>query len=251
MADRSYGPKVYRAQGGDKLVVAAGGQIDMSGVCAYFTDFLGDALEDELLAGIGSGTGNAVAISTGTGGRAEIKTSSADAADSANGTSLGLGALNWKANQGGLFMEARVQIDNIAAVMMFVGFTDTIGSTVEAPIFLNGVDIDSTATDACGVIFDTDGTTAQWCHGGVKADVDTVPAYNGAAPVAATWYTVRVEVSAAGAVQGFIDGVAIGPAVANAITPTVALVPLIFVANRGGAVRNVLVDYLSVQGNRA
>lgn len=247
----TYQPKVYKKQGGNELVIAAGGILNETANVTYFTDFLGDALEDELIAGVGSGTGNAVAISIGAGGRAEIKTSSADAAIGANGSSLGLGALNWRADQGGLFMEARIQIDNIAAVMVFVGFTDTLGSTVEAPIFLNGADLDSDATNACGVIFDTDGTTAQWCHGGVKADVDTTPVYNGSAPSAATYYTVRVEVSAAGAVQGFINGVAIGNPVANAVTITTPLVPQIFVANRGGAARNVLVDYLLVQGNRA
>lgn len=247
----SYNSKIYRKQGGDVLVQDRGGRIDDTAVVKYFTDFLGDALEDELLAGIGSGTGNAVAISIGQYGRAEIKTSSADAAIGANGSSLGLGALNWKANQGGLMMETRIQVDNIAGVMFFIGFTDTLGSTVEAPIFLNAADIDSDATDACGVIFDTDGTTAQWCHGGVKNNTDTVPAYNGAAPVAATWYKVRVEVSADGAVQGFVDDVAIGAPVANAVTATVALVPQIFVANRSGAVRNVLVDYLYVQADRA
>ena len=244
-------PRVYKKSGGDELVVAAGGRINTTAVVSYFTDFLGDALEDELLAGIGSGTGNAVAISIGEGGRVEIKTSSADAAIGANGTSLGLGALNWKANQDGLMLEARIQFDAITDVMAFIGFTDTLGSTVEAPIFLNAADIDSDATDACGVIFDTDGTTDQWCHGGVKNNTDTAPDYSGAAPTAATWHTVRVEVSAAGAVQGFIDGVPIGEPVANAVTVTVPLCPIIFVANRGGAARNVLVDYLWVQGNRA
>lgn len=246
----TYNAKVYMKQGGDELVVAAGGRINTSAVVSYFTDFLGDALEDELLSGVGSGTGNAVAISAGAGGRAEIKTSSADAAIGANGSSLGLGTLNWRADQGGLMMEARVQIDNIADVMLFVGFTDALGSTVEAPIFLNAADIDSDADNACGVIFDTDGTTAQWCHGGVKATVDTAPDYHGAAPEAATWYTVRVEVSAAGAVQGFIDGVPIGGPIANAVTITTPLVPLVFAANRGAAARNVLVDYIAVQGDR-
>jgi hypothetical protein len=247
----SYNSKIYRKQGGDQLVVAAGGRIDDTAICSYFTDFLGDALEDELLAGVGSGTGNAVAISIGTGGRAEIKTSSADAAIGANGSSLGLGALNWRADQGGLMMETRLQVDNIAAVMFFVGFTDVLGSTVEAPIFLVAGDIDSDADNACGVGFDTDGTTAQFFHGGVKATVDTVPAYSGSAPVNATYVKIRVEVSAAGAVQGFINDVAIGPAVANAVTVTTPLVPIIFAANRGAAARNVLVDYLYVQGNRA
>jgi len=247
----TYNAGVYRKQGGSEMVIGAGARLRTTPVVSYFTDFLGDALEDELLAGIGSGTGNAVALSIGAGGRAEIKTSSADAAIGANGTSLGLGALNWRADQGGLFMEARLQIDAITDVMVFVGFTDVLGSTVEAPIFLVTTAIDSDAADACGVAFDTDGTTAEWFHGGVKANTDTTPAYSGGAPEAATYYTVRVEVSATGAVQGFIDDVAIGPPVAAAVTITTPLVPIIFVANRGAAARNVLVDYLWVQGNRA
>lgn len=247
----SYSAKVYRAQGGDKMVVAAGGEIDQKAVVSYFTDFLGDALEDELLAGVGSGTGNAVALSAGVGGRVEIKTASDDGAITANGSSLCVGGLNWKANQGGLFMEARLQIDAVTDVMVFVGFTDALASTIEAPIFLVTTAIDSDATDACGICFDTDGTTAQWFQGGVKNNTDTAPDYSGAAPEAATYYTLRIEVSAAGAVQGFIDGVAIGPATADAVTATVALCPIIFVANRGAAARNVLVDYIKVQGDRA
>lgn len=247
----SYNSKIYRKQGGDQLVVAAGGRIDDTAVVSWFSDFLGDSIPAEMLAGIGSGTGNAVAISIGSHGRVEIKTSSADAAIGANGSSLGGGALNYRADQGGLMMETRLQVDNIAAVMFFVGFTDTPGSTVEAPIFLVAADIDSDATNACGVAFDTDGSTAEFFHGGVKADVDTVPDFSGSAPVNATYVKIRVEVSADGAVQGFINDVAIGPAVANAVTITTPLVPQIFVANRGAAARNVLVDYLHVQGNRS
>jgi hypothetical protein len=247
----SYNAGVYRKQGGNEMVVGAGARLRTTPVVSYFTDFLGDALEDELLAGVGSGTGNAVALSIGAGGRVEIKTASDDGAIGANGSSLGLGGLNWRADQGGLFVEARLQLDAITNVMVFIGFTDALGSTVEAPIFLNAADLDSDADNACGVIFDTDGTTKQWCHGGVKATTDTAPAYSGTAPVAATYATVRVEVSAAGAVQGFIDDVPIGPPVANAVTAATPLVPIIFAANRAGAARNVLVDYLWVQGNRS
>lgn len=247
----TYNAAIYKKQGGRELVVGPGGRLNQTPVVSWFSDFLGDALEDEILAGVGSGTGNAVALSVGANGRVEIKTSSADAAIGANGSSLSLGALNWRADQGGLMMETRLQIDDITDVMLFVGFTDALASTVEAPIFLVTTAIDSDADNACGIGFDTDGTTDEWFHGGVKATVDTTPDYHGAAPVAATYYTLRVEVSAAGAVQGFINDVAIGPPVANAVTITTPLCPIIFVANRGGAARNVLVDYLHVQANRA
>lgn len=247
----SYEPKVYRKQGGNELVVAAGGKLTKTGIVEYFDDFLGDALHDELLAGVGGGTGNAVALSVGAGGRVEIKTASDDGAITANGSSLGLGALNWSASQGGLFFEARLQVDDITDVMFFMGFTDALPSTIEAPIFLVGDDIDSDAADACGIGFDTDGNTAEFFHGGVKANTDTVPAFSGSAPVNDTYVTLRVEVSADGAVQGFIDDVPIGAAVANAITAATPVCPIIFAANRGAAARNILVDYIRVQGNRA
>ena len=226
---------------------------DLNGSITLTDDFLGDTLNADIVnVKAGSGTGNAVAIVAGAeGGQIEIKTASDDGVITANASALEFGGLHWKANQGGLVMEARVQIDNIAAAYFFIGFTDVLpNTTLEAPIFLVTTAIDSDATDACGVIYDTDGTTEEWCHGGVKNDVDTAPAYNSAAPVNATWVTVRVEVSALGAVQGFINGTAIGVAVAAAVTITAPLVPVIVVANRGGAARNLLVDYVWVQADR-
>lgn len=200
----------------------------------------------------GSGTGNEVAttIAASINGEVTMKTASDDGAHSANGTLLTGINLGYKANQGGLVMEARLKLDAVTAVALFVGFTDTISTTVELPIFLVAADIDSDAADACGVGFDTDGTTAQFFHGGVKAGADTVPAYSGGAPGVATYVTIRVEVSAAGAVRGFINGTAIGAAVANAVTVTTALTPCIAVANRSAAQRVMTIDYVKVEQNR-
>jgi len=226
---------------------------DPSQKVTMFTDFNGDLFDGttELLEGEGSGTGNTVAIVAGQGGKASILTSSADAAIGANGSSLGGANLNWRADSGGLVAECRLQVDDITTVMIFFGFTDVVATTVEAPIFLVTTAIDSDADNACGILYDTDGTTEQWCHGGVKATTDTTPAYSGGAPVNATDVILRVEVSALGAVQGYIDGVAIpGGAVADAITITTPVIPIIFVANRTTAARTVLVDYLWVQADR-
>lgn len=224
---------------------------DVSQKSTYYDDFLGDTLLAELLAGVGSGTGNAVALIAGAqGGRVQVKTSSADAADSANASSISLGSTSYRADAGGLVLETRVQLDAVTSVGMFLGFTDTLASTVEVPIFLIAAAPTSTATDACGVCFDTDGSTAQWFHGGVKTDVDTAYAYSGTAPAANTWDVIRVEVSAAGAVQGFVNGVAIGPPIANAVAVTIPLTPVLLCINRSAAARNMLVDYLWVQQNR-
>jgi hypothetical protein len=153
----------------------------------------------------GSGTANAVAttVANSLNGTVTLKSASDDGAHGANCSTFTGINLGWKANQGGLAMEARLKISDVSEAVLFVGFTDTISTTVELPIFLVAADIDSDATDACGVGYDVDGTTKQFFHGGVKNGTDTVPAYSGTAPVDDTYFVVRVEVSSTGAVQGF------------------------------------------------
>ena len=219
----------------------------------YGTWAIGDAgPADTWSSTAGSGTATEVAttVANSLNGEVTMKSSTNDGANSANTTMLTGINLGWKANQGGLTMEARLKVDAVTVVAIFVGFTDTISTTVELPIFLNAADLDSDATDACGVIFDTDATTDQWCHGGVKAGTDTTPAFSGTAPAAATYVTVRVEVSAAGAVQGFINGKPIGDPIANAVTITTALTPCIAVSSRSAAARILTLDYVWVQQNR-
>lgn len=225
--------------------------LDPSQKVTWGTDFLGDLLPDEMAIKAGSGTGNAVALSAGQGGRVQITTSSVDAGITANASMIELSALDWQADSGGLAMEVRLQIDDISEAYIFIGFTDASqASTLLEPIFLNGADIDSTAVNACGVLYDVDGTTEEWCHGGVKANNDTTPAYSGATPTEGAYETIRVEVSAAGAVQGFIDGTAIGDAVAAAVTAGTSLLPIVVVANRSGNQIKVLMDYMWVQADR-
>jgi hypothetical protein len=201
-------------------------------------------------AGAGTANAGAVTVAASLNGAVTIKSASDDGTNAQNSSTFTGINLAWKANQGGLAMEVRIKLDAITAVALFVGFTDTISTTVELPIFLNAADIDSDATDACGIIFDTDGTTAQWAHGGVKNNTDTVPAYSGSAPVADTYVVLRVEVSSAGAVQGFVNGKAIGEPVAAAVTSTVALTPAVVVSNRGAAQRVATMDYIWVQQDR-
>ena len=201
-------------------------------------------------AGTGTATEVATTVAASLCGEITLKSASDDGAITANLTTLTTIGLAYKANQGGLAMEARIKLSDISEAYLFVGFTDTIHSTREAPIFLVAGDIDSDATDACGVCYDVDGTTKQFFHGGVKNGTDTVPAYSGTAPVDATYFVVRVEVSAAGAVQGFINGKAIGVPVPNAVTITTALTPCIAVSSRSAAARILTVDYVWVQQNR-
>ena len=202
-------------------------------------------------AGAGTATAVATTVAASLCGEVTLKSASDDGTDAQNLSTFTAIGLAYKANQGGLAMEARIKLDVVATAYLFVGFTDTISTTVEAPIFLVAADIDSTATNACGVCYDTDGTTKQFFQGGVKADTDTVPVYSGGAPTAGTYFTVRVEVSAAGAVRGYINGVPIGSGpVANAVTITTALTPAIFVGNRTAAQVIATIDYIKVEMNR-
>lgn len=228
--------------------------VDPSQKVTFYDDFLAAAIDGRISSTAGSGTSNEVAtkVADSLNGEITLKSASDDGAHGANATSLTLDELNFKANQGGLVMEARLKLDAITAAALFVGFTDVISSTVEMPIYkTDGADtVDSDADNACGVCFDTDGTTDQWFHGGTKATTDTAATHSGTAPAADTYVIVRVEVSAAGAVQGFINGTAIGAATANAVTATTALTPCIVVCNRGPAQRIATVDYIWAQQNR-
>ena len=230
----------------------------LSAIATVFEDFHGTWTATETLNAdrwsttAGSGTANAAAVTVANSlnGEVTLVTSSANASSAADASNLTGINLGYKANQGGLAMEARLKIDDIANGYIFVGFTDTISTTVERPIFLTTVAIDSDAANACGVCFDSGGTTKQWFHGGVKANTDTAPAYSGTAPVNDTYVVIRVEISAAGAVQGFINGTAIGEAVAAAVTATTALTPAIVVSNSTANTVIMTLDYIWVQQNR-
>lgn len=225
-----------------------------------FEDFIGVwvATEEQpttnWLSTKGSGVNTAVAttVANSLNGEVTIKSSTADGATSANASNITGAGLGYKANQGGLAIEARLKIDDIVQAYIFVGFTDVLGSTVEHPIdFTDGTDtLISDADNACGIVFSGDATTQEWCHGGVKATDDTTAAFSGSAPVNGTYVVLRVEVSAAGAVQGFVNGVAIGAAVAAAVTITTALTPAVIVSNTAASATIMTLDYIWTQQNR-
>lgn len=219
----------------------------------YGTWAIGDAgPADTWSTTAGSGTGNQVAttVAASLGGTVTLKSASDDGAHGANFSTFTTINLGFKANSGGLAAECRVKISDVSEAYFFFGFTDTISTTVEGPIFLAAADLDSDATDACGIVYDVDATTDQWCHGGVKNGTDTTPAFSGTAPSDDTYVHLRVEVSSAGAVQGFVNGVAIGNPVANAVTATTALCGAIVIGNRSANQVTATIDYVKFEQNR-
>jgi len=223
-----------------------------------FEDFLGTWLKSDAgpadlwSSTAGSGTANAAAVTVAASlnGEVTIKSASDDGTHAANGSTFTGINLGYKANQGGLEMGVRLKIDDVSEAAVFIGFTDTISTTVELPIYLLAGAVDSDAADACGLIYDVDATTDQWYVGGVAAGTDTEPtAIAAVVPVDATYLTATVRVSATGEVEGWINDTYIGK-VGSAVTATTALTPAIVVANRSANQVILTVDYIWVAQNR-
>lgn len=202
---------------------------------AWFEDFLGDVIPDEInvVEGTDSATSDFAVLASGVGGVGRFTTGDAGtglAADMPQVTSF----LNWKAANGNLVFQARFKMSRITNAYAFLGFTDV--TTLEAPIVsaASADTITTTATDAVGFMFDTRMSTDNWWLVGVATDVDATKQNSGYAPVADTYETFRIELSAAGAAVFFRNGVQVGTAMAAAVTASVALTPTVAVGNTSG-----------------
>lgn len=219
----------------------------------FFDDFLAGAVDARISStgGAGANTEVATKIANSLSGEITMKSSTVDGNHSQNATMLTLDELNFQADQGGMAVEARVHIDNIVDAAFMLGFTDVISSTVELPVYVLSGDVDSDADNACCIGFDTDATTDEFFQAGVKATADTALVLSGSAPTNGTYVVLRLEVNAAGGIQGYIDGTPIaGGITANAITSGTSVTPYLVVANRGGAARILTVDYFRAEQNR-
>jgi len=216
-----------------------------------FDDFLGDTLDAKW--GSQSGTDPQVvapAFNAQTGGAMRMTTGDDAAGDMAtNGVQLEQ-ALVWRCANGKLVLEARVKMDAITNVAVFVGFTDQVG-TLEMPFTLAAADaLTSNATDAVGVLFDTNAATDNWWLVGVANDVDATKQNAGTAPTAATYETWRIEISTAGAATFWRNNAVVGTAMAAAVRNSVDLTPVVAAFSRSTASRVVDVDFLDVQAVR-
>jgi hypothetical protein len=197
---------------------------------AWFDDFLGDALDARysVVEGTDSATSDAAILATASaGGWLRMTTGDAGTGLAADLIQVNLGSLQWAAANGGLDFEIRFKMSAITECYAFLGFTDVV--TLEAPI-ISAASADTfttTASDAVGIMFDTRMTTDNWWLTGVAANVDATHQNSGFAPVAATFETWRIEVSAAGAARFMRNGKPVGVLMNGAVTPATALVPTI------------------------
>lgn len=159
--------------------------------------------------------------------------------------------LDWKANQGGVFVEARFKTSIITNISYFFGFTDQVAA-LEAPVTLSTTTFTTNATDACGFLFDTAATTDTIRLVGVANDVDATMQDTSVAPVADTYQVLRVELSTAGVATFYRNGIQVGTAMSGAVTATVALTPTIAGFNRTtSGTPTITADYVAVGGYRA
>ena len=224
----------------------------ISTYCRWIDDFVGDLIADEWtpLAGIDSPAAAPAILTSGNCGIIAFTTG--DAGDTfANDSSQLSSHLNWKASNGGLFVEARLKcVSSVANIGLNFGFTDT--SALEMPITLSGTTLTTNASDAAVFVFDTAADTDVLNIQGVKANSDTalLAATGALAPTADTWFTLGVGIDSSGTASFYYNRAFVGQ-VANAVTTSVALTPTIGYVTRTTASKVLYCDYVIVSQLRA
>lgn len=220
-----------------------------------FDDFLGDSINTDLYTfteGTDSATSTAAIVNSAVNGVLRLTTGDAGTGYAADAEQM-TGYRQWKANQGNLVFEAKVALSAITTCQVFLGFTDD-EATLEIPIDSAGAanTITTTATDAVGFFFDTDMTDDTWWIAGVANNVDATHQNTTFAPVASTYETFRIEVGTDGSAVFFRNGLQVGTRMTGAVTPTVALCPVITVSKLSVAASMTMdIDYLHVSADRA
>lgn len=240
---------------GTAWVVVARGNLrePFNSLIACRDDFLGEEIDGykwQSIIGTDAECRQAIVLADQIGGVVRLTTGDDAAASMAvNGVQLH-GQLNWRADRGVMEWEARVALDAITTVALFIGLTDQ-RTVLEMPFTLAAGDVlTSNATNAVGVLFDTAADTDNWWMVGVKADVDATKQNSAVAPVAATFETWRIEVDGTGIATFYRNGTLIGTAMAAAVTASSPLVPVVAAFSRAAASRNIDVDLQSIQSQR-
>lgn len=217
-------------------------------IVSFIDHFEGDVISDQwnLLEGTDSATSDAAILAGGIGGVLRITTGDAGTGLAADLVQL-TRALQWQASNGGLFYQIKAKLSAITTCYAFFGFTD-LAATLEAPIesAASADTFTTNATDAVGFMFDTRMTTDTWWLTGVATDVDATMQNSGFAPVADTYATFRIEVSAAGVATFFYNGRQVGTAMTGALTAGADLTPTLAVSKTSVAASMTMdVDYVA------
>lgn len=214
-----------------------------------FDHFLGDVIADQWSAAQGSDPQAAIAAIVAASAKGEVVLTAGDSND-INGISCLTQALNWKLANGSLVFEAKVKVASIANVAFFIGLSDVLATTTKEQTFaLSTTTVTAAADDAFGFLFDTDATTDTIRIVGARAT--TLVTGNGTstalAPVDDTYRVYRIEVTAAGVANFYIDGAlvgSLGTAALPVTTIATALTPSVYVNGRTTATKTLTLDYV-------
>lgn len=222
-------------------------------VVSIFDDYLGEEIDGhrwQSLIGTDSSCRQAIVRADQISGIVRLTTGvDAGATMALNGTQL-QSHLNWKSAQGGLAFEAKITMDAITSVAVFIGLTDQV-SALEMPFTLAAGDaLTSNATDACGILFDTAADTDNWWLVGVAADIDATKQNSAVAPTASTYETWRIELSATGVAGFYRNGTLVGTSMSGALSATAALTPIVAAFSRTSSSRNIDVDFVMTKAQR-
>jgi len=234
---------VMLGEDGSQLAVGTSGTM-----VRQFDDFIGPTLSTQWAVTAGSDSPAGGAINAANGGTLRLTTGDSNASLAADGIQVE-GGLNWKAANGSLVFETRLLISAVTAVQLYAGFTDQTAA-LEMPVTLTTATFSTVATDAVGFLFDTNATTKTIRLVGVANDVDATMQDSGNAWAAATYIKLRVEVSTTGVATFYINGTPVGTSMSGAVTPTIALTPVIAARSLAANSKTVDIDYIDVMSTR-
>ena len=165
--------------------------------------------------------------------------------------------LTWRAQDGMMSMEARVDLTDITAVGTFIGFSDNVAEN-QLPVALSGTTFTAQANTALGFVFCTDATNDNW-HVTMVDDTNltTVPIASlntGVAPVNNTPQTFKVvvydqEVCNQTRSEFWIDG-ELQLTMASSIDRDALLTPYIGHVTRSCNTRTMNIHYITTKQTR-
>lgn len=223
---------------------------NIGNVVTLYDDFLGKAIGATWDVQKGSdGSALNFVFNAAANGTVRATTGAGASTMAVNGVQLDHG-LNWQANKTNLVFEASIKAAAITNLVLFAGFTNQL-SSLQMPVNGSGSanGLTYNAADCVGFLFDTTMTAANWWCAGQAASVPATAINSNAAPVAATYDKLRIEVDVLGNATFFLNSIQIGT-MALAVTPTVALTPCIAAFRRTTATTTVDVDFILCQQSR-
>lgn len=160
---------------------------------------------------------------------------------------------------GGVVMEVRFKMEDIASSAVFAGWSETLNQTTAPVMPAESTGATPTLTingsgGVAGLLHDKDNTTAVWRAvagdaGAVASDLTTSTGTVSVAPVNDEWDIVRVEIDVNGDAKIYHDGVLIDD-VAACVTASDYGFCMIMLEERASTAEKLEVDYFYAEGGR-